>query len=99
MKFLSKLKKTATETYQLLREVCGEDTLSWARVFEWHRRFLGGREDMEDDERPGRLVTMKTDENVDKETVFWTDTLGEFSPGRNFWLLSARFSTVVELWV
>jgi hypothetical protein len=66
IKFLAKLKKTATETYQLLREVCGEDTLSRARVFEWHRRFLGGREDMEDDERPGRPVTMKTDENVDK---------------------------------
>jgi histone-lysine N-methyltransferase SETMAR len=29
-------------------------------------RFLGGREDVEDDERPGRPVTMKTDENVDK---------------------------------
>jgi hypothetical protein len=47
----------------LLREVYGEDTLSQARVFEWHRRFLGGRED---DKRPGRPVTMKTDENVEK---------------------------------
>jgi hypothetical protein len=28
-------------------------------------RFLGGREHVED-ERPGRPVTMKTDENVDK---------------------------------
>jgi DNA-directed RNA polymerase sigma subunit (sigma70/sigma32) len=50
----------------LLHEVYGEDTLSWARVFEWHRRFLGGREDVEDDEQLGRPVTMKTDENVDK---------------------------------
>jgi hypothetical protein len=30
IKFLAKLKKTATETYQLLREVYGEDTLSRA---------------------------------------------------------------------
>jgi hypothetical protein len=52
--------------FQLLREVNGEDTLSRARVFEWHRRFLGGREDVEDDERPGRPVTMKTGENVDR---------------------------------
>jgi hypothetical protein len=37
IKFLAKLKKTATEMYQLLREVCGEDTLLRARVFEWHR--------------------------------------------------------------
>jgi hypothetical protein len=49
LRFLAKQKKTATETYQLLREVHGEDTLSRARVFEWHRRFLGGREDVEDD--------------------------------------------------
>jgi hypothetical protein len=34
IKFLSKLNKTATETYQLLREVYGEDTVSRARVFE-----------------------------------------------------------------
>jgi hypothetical protein len=61
IKFLAKLKKTATETYQLLCEVYGEDTLSRARVFEWHRRFLGGREDVEDDKRSGRPVTMKTD--------------------------------------
>jgi hypothetical protein len=64
IKFLGKLKKTATEMYQLLRD--GEDTLSRAHVFEWHRRFLGGREDVEDDERPGHPVTTKTDENVDK---------------------------------
>jgi hypothetical protein len=50
----------------LLRGVYGEDTLSRAHVFEWHRRFLGKREDVEDDERPGRPVTMTTDENVDK---------------------------------
>jgi hypothetical protein len=66
-KFLAKLNKTATEMYQLLRDVYGEDTLSRARIFEWHRRVLGGREDVEDEERPGRPVTMKTDENVDKE--------------------------------
>jgi hypothetical protein len=66
IKFLAKLKKTSTETYQLLREVYGEDTLSRPCVFEWHRTFLGGRQDVEDDERPGRPVTMKTDENVEK---------------------------------
>jgi hypothetical protein len=65
IKFLAKLKKTATETYQLLREAYGEHTVSRARVFERHRRFLGGREDVED-ERRGHPVTMKTDENVDK---------------------------------
>jgi hypothetical protein len=66
IKFLAKLNKTATETYQLLREFYAQDTLSRARVFERHRRFLGGREDVKDDERPGRSVTMKTDENWTK---------------------------------
>jgi hypothetical protein len=69
IKFLAKLKKTATEMYQLLREVNGEDTLSRAHVFEWHRRFLGEREVVEDDKRPGHPVTMKTDKNVDKVRI------------------------------
>jgi hypothetical protein len=34
-------------------------------VFEWHKTFSEGRDDVEDDERPGRPVTMKTDENVE----------------------------------
>jgi hypothetical protein len=66
IKFLTKLKETASETYKLLREIYGKNTLPRARVFEWHRRFLGEREDVKDDERPGCPVTMKTDENVDK---------------------------------
>ena len=36
MKFLVKLKKSATETFQLLTEAYGEDCMSGADVFEWH---------------------------------------------------------------
>jgi hypothetical protein len=36
IKFLVKLKKSATETFQLLTEAYGEDCISHARVFEWH---------------------------------------------------------------
>jgi transposase len=70
IKFLVKLKKTATETFNMLREAYGENTLSRARVFEWHKRFSEGREDVEDDARPGRPVTMKTEENVEKVRTF-----------------------------
>lgn len=66
IKFLVKLKKNATETLNLLREAYGEDALSRSRVFEWHKRFSEGREDVEDDERSGRPVTKKTDENVER---------------------------------
>ncbi|GFS83245.1 hypothetical protein TNCV_599981 [Trichonephila clavipes] len=34
-----KLGKTATETYNLLKEVYGSECLSRARVFEWFKRF------------------------------------------------------------
>ena len=52
IKFLVKLKKSATETFQLLTEACGEDCMSCARVFEWHKRFSGGRERFVRSSRP-----------------------------------------------
>jgi hypothetical protein len=50
IKFLVKLKKSATETFQLLTEVYGEDCMSRARVFEWHKRFSEGRESVKHDD-------------------------------------------------
>jgi hypothetical protein len=44
-----KLKKSETETFQLLAEAYGEDSMSLAHVFEWHERFSEGRESVEDD--------------------------------------------------
>jgi hypothetical protein len=52
-----KLKKSATETFQLLTEAYGEDCMSRARVFEWYKRFSEGRESVKDDDRPGRPRT------------------------------------------
>jgi hypothetical protein len=66
IKFLVKLKETATETFDLLRQAYGENTLSKARVFELHKRFSEGREDVEGDEPPGRPVKIETDENMEK---------------------------------
>jgi hypothetical protein len=43
--------------------------LSRTRVFEWHKRFMGGREEVEDDERPGRPSTSKTEENTEKISI------------------------------
>ena len=45
--------------------------MSKTRVNEWYKRFQDDREDVEDDERPGRPNTSITDENVEKvkETV------------------------------
>jgi hypothetical protein len=66
IKFLVKLKKSATETFQLLTEAYGEDCMSRARVFEWHKRFSEGRESVKDDDRPGRPRTAVTDDNIEK---------------------------------
>jgi hypothetical protein len=44
IKCLVKLKKSATETFQLLTEADGEGCMSHARVFEWKKLFSEGRE-------------------------------------------------------
>ena len=40
--------------------------MSRTRIFEWHKRFREGREDVEDDPRSGRLTTSRTNENVER---------------------------------
>ena len=66
LKFHARLEKTPTEALKLLQEVYGDNTMSRTRLFEWHRRFKEGREEMEDDHRSGRPSTSKTDENVER---------------------------------
>ena len=62
LKFLVRLGKNPTE---VLQDVYGDDAMSRAWVFEWHRRFKEGREDVEDDPRSGRSSTSTTEENVE----------------------------------
>ncbi|XP_045673820.1 LOW QUALITY PROTEIN: protein GVQW3 [Phyllostomus hastatus] len=66
IKFCVKLNKSASETHHLLKEAYGNEVMSRARVFDWHKRFKEGREDVRDDARSGRPVTHRTDENVQK---------------------------------
>ena len=65
-KFCVKLGKTATETLKMLRDVYGDSSMSRTRVFEWHKRFVEGREDVEDDPKSGRHCTSTTDTNIEK---------------------------------
>ena len=51
---------------EMLTKAYGESAMSKTRVYEWYKRFQNGREDVEDDERPGRPSTSTTDENVEK---------------------------------
>ena len=40
--------------------------MSRTRVFEWHKRFKSGREEVEDDPKSGRPSTSKTAENIER---------------------------------
>ncbi|PNF32641.1 hypothetical protein B7P43_G15462, partial [Cryptotermes secundus] len=67
IKFFAKPGKTATETLQLLRDADGDEALSRARVFEWHRRFVAGRVSVEGDTRSGRPSSSRNEDNVVRE--------------------------------
>jgi hypothetical protein len=47
-------------------EVHGGECLSHTQVFEWIKRFKEGRGEIDDDLRPGRPCTSKTNANIGK---------------------------------
>ena len=50
----------------MLQEVYGDETISRSHVFEWHKWFKEGREDVEDDSRSGRPLMSRTADNVER---------------------------------
>ena len=65
IKFCAKLGKSPSETLIMLSQVYGDACRKTSTVFEWHKRFKEGREDVHDDDRSGRPVTHRTEETVD----------------------------------
>ena len=47
-------------------EVYGDECLSCTEVFKWFKRLKEGREEIEDDQRPGRPSTTKADANIER---------------------------------
>jgi hypothetical protein len=43
IKFCVRLKKTATETFEMLKSAFGEECLSRTSVSEWHKRLMKGK--------------------------------------------------------
>ena len=66
IKFCVKNGESATVTYENLQRAYGENYLSSAQVFRWHKSFLEGREQVEDEPRAGRPSTSKTEDNVER---------------------------------
>ncbi|KAG5335924.1 GVQW3 protein, partial [Acromyrmex charruanus] len=64
IKFCCKNEIKCSDTLKMLQKCYGDDTLSKTQVYQWYERFKSGREAVEDDARPGRPSTSKTDENL-----------------------------------
>ncbi|GBO99655.1 Putative uncharacterized protein FLJ37770 [Eumeta japonica] len=63
---LRKERKNAKEIFEDMVSVLQESAPSYTMVKKWARLFQQGRESCEDDPRPGRPVTVVTEENVRK---------------------------------
>ncbi|EGI68410.1 FLJ37770-like protein [Acromyrmex echinatior] len=70
IKFNVKLGKSASETFRSMQQVYGSQCLCRTVVFEWHKRFLEGRETLEDDKKSGRPILVRTPEMIKKVRDF-----------------------------
>ena len=71
IKFCFKIRKTATERYQLLQQAYGEEAMGRTQVFYWFRRFKEGRTSVEIDPRSERPSTSRNEETIAKvRTIF-----------------------------
>jgi len=61
-----KLGEFATVNYEKLQRAYWEHSLSRAQVFRWHKSYLEGHEQVEDEPRVERPSTSKTDDNVER---------------------------------
>ncbi|UYV61904.1 hypothetical protein LAZ67_1007029 [Cordylochernes scorpioides] len=64
IEFCFKLGKTASESFQMLKQAFKEDFLSQSRTFEWFARFKAGRTSVKDDIHTGRPLSIRNPENA-----------------------------------
>ncbi|KAG5331640.1 SETMR methyltransferase, partial [Acromyrmex charruanus] len=70
IKFNAKLGKSASETFRSMQQVYGSQCLGRTAVFEWHKRFLEGRETFEDDKKSGQPILIRTPKIIEKVRDF-----------------------------
>ena len=63
IKFCFKIRKTATETYELLQQVYGEGAMGHTQMFDWFRRFKEGK-------HPLKVIPAR-DDRQHRETRKW----------------------------
>ena len=49
----------------MIQEFYGDEYLSRSTIYEWFKRFKKNREDLNDDERLGRVISAVNEENVE----------------------------------
>ncbi|UYV73188.1 hypothetical protein LAZ67_10002144 [Cordylochernes scorpioides] len=57
-------RKTASESFQMLKQAFKEDALSQSRTFEWFARFKAGRTSVKNDLHTGRPLSIRNPENA-----------------------------------
>jgi hypothetical protein len=65
IKLCVKLKKTAIETFEMLKNAYAEECFILNKWLERHERFKEGRESLQDDERKRRPSTSRTEESTE----------------------------------
>ncbi|EGI63823.1 FLJ37770-like protein [Acromyrmex echinatior] len=70
IKFNAKLGKSASETFRSMQQIYDSQCLGRAAVFEWHKRFLEGKETLEDDKKSGQPILVRTPEMIEKVRDF-----------------------------
>jgi len=66
IKFYVKNKMKCSNVLKMLTASFDESTLSKKNVYKWYKLFTEGREDVNDDARPGRPSMSTTDETLKK---------------------------------
>jgi len=61
IKFCFKLGKTAAETVEFMRQVCGDNGFSRAQIFRWYARFKSGVETIENEASSGRPFSVRNE--------------------------------------
>jgi len=64
IKFCVNLGKSAMETFTMIQQAFGDQSLSHAQVFQWHAWFKTSHTSVDDDEHTGRPTSCTTPETV-----------------------------------
>lgn len=66
IKFCVKNNLKCSDVVTMLSKAYGDECMSKTQIYLWYQRFKDGREEVSDDQRPGRPVSTRTDENIEK---------------------------------